>query len=86
MRRSYAVQWRVSLHPLLTSTWDTPSPSCCRFPLPPQVAINLPGGTFFASKELILNRITAILAAYRKYCATSSSAVSVVACAHNTGC
>lgn len=40
------------------------------------MAINLPGGTFFASKELILNRITAILAAYRKYCATSSSAVS----------
>jgi len=44
---------------------------CC-----PQVAVNLPGGTFFASKEMILGRITAILAAYRKYCATSSSAVS----------
>lgn len=43
-----------------------------------QVAINLPGGTFFSSKELILNRITAILAAYRKYCATSSSAVQLI--------
>lgn len=46
----------------------------------PQVASNLPGGTFFSSKELILNRITAILAAYRKYCATSSSAVSHKLC------
>jgi hypothetical protein len=42
------------------------------------VAVHLPGGTFFASKELILGRITAILASYRKYCATSSSAVRAV--------
>jgi hypothetical protein len=37
---------------------------------------------------LILNRITAILAAYRKYCATSSSAVSVRSHTglHNAGC
>ena len=50
----------------------------------PQVAVNLPGGTFFSSKELILNRITAILAAYRKYCATSSSAVSALSAATGT--
>jgi hypothetical protein len=49
---------------------------CCAICL--QVAINLPGGTFFSSKETILNRITAILAAYRKYCATSSSAVRLL--------
>lgn len=42
---------------------------------PRQVAAGLPGGTFMSSKEVILGRITAVLAAYRKYCATSSSAV-----------
>lgn len=42
-----------------------------------QVAITLPGNTSAAAKELILGRITSILAAYRKYCATSSSSVSV---------
>eukprot|EP00775_Hariotina_reticulata_P004086 gene4086-4333_t len=43
-----------------------------------QVAASLPGNTSHAAKELILNRITSILAAYRKYCATSSSSVQLI--------
>jgi hypothetical protein len=42
-----------------------------------QVACTLPGGTSAGAKELILGRITATLAAYRKYCATSSSTVRI---------
>lgn len=82
-------QQKCAHHPIRTLC-------CCRCTLllrccwPLQVAANLPGGTFFSSKELILNRITAILAAYRKYCATSSSAVSdrhpVVAGTSHVGC
>lgn len=43
-----------------------------------QVACTLPGGTSAGAKELILGRITATLAAYRKYCATSSSTVQLI--------
>eukprot|EP00879_Flechtneria_rotunda_P003737 GHRR01003975.1.p1 GENE.GHRR01003975.1~~GHRR01003975.1.p1 ORF type:complete len:914 (+),score=321.96 GHRR01003975.1:246-2744(+) len=43
-----------------------------------QVAVTLPGGMTGAGKELILARITGILSAYRKYCATSSSSVQLI--------
>lgn len=41
-------------------------------------ALALPGGTFAAAKEAVLGRAIATLAAYRRYCATSSSAVQLI--------
>jgi hypothetical protein len=41
------------------------------------VATTLPGATFAAAKDAVMSRSIATLAAYRKFCATSSSAVQV---------
>ncbi|KAI8470003.1 MAG: Sec23/Sec24 trunk domain-containing protein [Monoraphidium minutum] len=43
-----------------------------------QVATTLPGGTFAAAKDAVMSRSIATLAAYRKFCATSSSAVQLI--------
>ncbi|KIY91240.1 hypothetical protein MNEG_16724 [Monoraphidium neglectum] len=43
-----------------------------------QVATTLPGATFAAAKDAVMSRSIATLAAYRKFCATSSSAVQLI--------
>jgi len=42
------------------------------------VAASLPGNTYGTGKDLIQSRCTAVLASYRKHCATSSSAVQLI--------
>lgn len=42
------------------------------------VALSLPGGTLAAAKEAVVARAIATLAAYRRHCATSSSAVQLI--------
>lgn len=46
-------------------------------PAPLQVAVSLPGNTFAAAKDAVMGRTISSLFAYRKFCATQSSAVQV---------
>lgn len=42
------------------------------------MSYTLPGNTYAQAKDVVMSRVNAILYAYRKYCATSSSAVQLI--------